>query len=79
MFVDLNLEEDELDVLEYCVDTVLVEWEKTYKESCNNPQIRKNPRTVEMLGHTKEWIDMMKSILNKIELLRELIEKHYED
>ena len=79
MFVDLNLEEDELDVIEYCVDTVLADWEKTYKESYNNPHIRKNPQATEALGHTKEWINMMKSILNKIEPLRELIEKQYEE
>ena len=75
MFVDLNLEEDELNVLEYCVDTVLADWEKTYEESCKNPQIIKNPLAVELLGHSKEWITTMKSILKKIDPLKELIEK----
>lgn len=79
MFVDLKLEESELDVLEYCVEEVLSKWEENYKESCQNIQIQKNPLALEILGYTEEWIDMMKSILNKIEPLKETIEKQYED
>lgn len=76
MFVDLKLEESELDVLEYCVEKILSEWEEDYNPAI---QVETNPLGLEVLGYAKEWIDRMKSILNKIEPLKETIEKQYED
>lgn len=77
MFVDLNLEEDELDVLEFCVDTVLTKWEEEYQKECNDEEIQKNPIALETLGYKRDWINNMKSILSKVEPLKEKIEEYY--
>lgn len=77
MFVNLNLEEDELDVLEYCVDTVLTKWETDYQKECESKEIQKNPIALETLEYKRDWINNMKSILHKIEPLKEIIENQY--
>ena len=77
MLVNLKLEEDELDVLEFCVDEILAKWKKTYEEECQDKELQKNPIALETLGYKKDWIDNMESILKKVEPLKEIIEKQY--
>ena len=77
MLVNLKLEEDELGVLEFCVDEILSKWKKTYEEECQDKELQKNPIALETLGYKKDWIDNMESILKKVETLKELIEKQY--
>ena len=72
IFFNLNLEEDELDVLEYCVDTVLTKWEKDFEQDCKDAEMQKNPFASETLGYTKEWIEKMHSIIDKIQPLKNL-------
>lgn len=77
MYVDLNLEEDELNVLEFCVDHTLEKWEKDYVEwSKEKP---KSGLEIESREYYKDWINIMKNILKKIEPLQEAIEKQYND
>ena len=40
-------------------------------------EVQKNPIALETLEYKKDWINNMKSILHKIELLKEITEKQY--